>query len=170
MSNSFFCGYCLNLPRSSEIGTLNDCTFLEDENKASDNRWMHRPRIDWKKAEQRHLHGSVEQRIFEGLKKMIAVRKSIPAFADFNNRELIDVGNQHLFVFMRSNPLRTQDAVLVVANFNDKSQRLNLSDLGNRGQFQLGKLQDLATGEIPQHFKDELVIPAYRFYWLTVQR
>ena len=153
-----------------EIGTLNDCTFLEDENKASDNRWMHRPRIDWKKAEQRHLHGSVEQRIFEGLKKMIAVRKSIPAFADFNNRELIDVGNQHLFVFMRSNPLRTQDAVLVVANFNDKSQRLNLSDLGNRGQFQLGKLQDLATGEIPQHFKDELVIPAYRFYWLTVQR
>ena len=35
--------------------------------------------------------GSVEQRLFDGLKKMISVRKTIPAFADFNNRELLGV-------------------------------------------------------------------------------
>ena len=42
---------------------------------------MHRPIIDWEKAELRHQHGSVEQRIFDGLKKMI------------------EVENPHLFVF-----------------------------------------------------------------------
>jgi len=71
-----------------EIGTLNDCSFQQDEIKAGDNRWIHRPHIDWGQAELRHQHGSVEYRIFEGLKKMIAVRKTIQAFADFNNREL----------------------------------------------------------------------------------
>ena len=28
---------------------------------------------------------------------MIAVRKSIPAFSDFNNRDLLETGNPHLF-------------------------------------------------------------------------
>jgi amylosucrase len=150
-----------------EIGTLNDCTFLEDENKAHDNRWMHRPRIDWRQAELRHQRGTPQQKIFDGLKKMIAVRKSIAAFADFNNRELLDTGNEHLFVFMRSNPQQFNDRVLVVGNFDHSPQSLTLSDLGNRGLFEHGRLHDLYSGESPQIFKDKLVIPACSFYWLS---
>ncbi|OOZ35643.1 alpha-amylase family glycosyl hydrolase [Solemya velesiana gill symbiont] len=153
-----------------EIGTLNDCSFLEDEEKAGDNRWMHRPRIDWEKAERRNQHGSVEQRVFGGIKKMIAVRKATPAFADFNNRELLDVGNEHLFVFLRTHPEKSSESVLVVANFDASPQYLNLDDLGNRGVFQQGQLQDICSGESPALFKDQLVIPPYRFYWLTDQR
>ena len=152
-----------------EIGTLNDCSFLEDENKAGDNRWMHRPRIDWEKAEQRHQRGTVEQRIFDGLKKLISVRKAIPAFADFNNRELLTVDNEHLFVFLRSHPERPNETVLVVANFDDRPQYLDLVNLGNRGQFQYGQPQDLASGETPALFKNQLVVPPFRFYWLTDQ-
>ncbi|MGB5562870.1 MAG: amylosucrase [Sedimenticolaceae bacterium] len=150
-----------------EIGTLNDCTFLEDANKAHDNRWMHRPRIDWEKADRRHQHGTVEQRIFEGLQKMIAVRKSTPAFADYNNRLLIETGNPHLFVFMRNNPFLPNSNVLVVGNFDAAPQSLTLSDLSNRGHFEYAQLQDLYSGESPTLFKDQLVIPPYRFYWLS---
>lgn len=150
-----------------EIGTLNDCTFLQDENKAHDNRWMHRPKIDWEKAKLRHQHGTVEQRIYDGLKKMIAVRKSTPAFADYNNRTLIDAGNPHLFVFIRNNPFMLNDNVLVVANFDGFPQSLTLSDLSNHGHFELGQLRDLYSGESPQQFNGQLVVPAYRFYWLT---
>ena len=153
-----------------EIGTLNDCTFLQDENKAKDNRWMHRPRIDWEKAERRHSHGSVEQRIFTGLQKMIAVRKSTPAFADYNNRTLIETGNPHLFVFMRNNPFIHHDSVLIVGNFDSSPQSLTLSDLANRGQFAYGQLRDLYSGEAPTQFKDQLVVPSHRFYWLTDAR
>ncbi len=153
-----------------EIGTLNDCSFLDDENKAGDNRWMHRPRINWEKAELRSQHGTVEQRIFDGLKKLISVRKTIPAFADFNNRELLSVDNHYLFVFLRSHPERSNETVLVVANFDNKPQYLSLAKLGNRGQFQFGQPQDLASGETPAMFKDQLVVPPYRFYWLTDQR
>jgi amylosucrase len=150
-----------------EIGNLNDCTFLQDENKAHDNRWMHRPKINWEKAERRKQHGTVEQRIFSGLQKMIAVRKSTPAFADYNNRELLDTDNPHLFVFMRNNPFMHGNNVLVVGNFDSSPQSLTLSNLSNRGRFEFGHVQDLYSGESPTLFKDQLVIPPYRFYWLT---
>jgi len=150
-----------------EVGTINDSSFLDDAAKANDSRWMHRPRIDWNKVAQRKRHGSVEQRIFDGLQKMIAVRKSIPAFADFNNRELIETGNPHLFVFMRDLPMMGQGRVLVVGNFDSSPQALTLSDLGNRGHFEYSRLRDLYTGDIPRMFKNQLVIPPHKFYWLS---
>lgn len=153
-----------------EIGTLNERTYLEDESKASDSRWMHRPRIDWEKAQLRHSHGTVEQRVFDGLKRMIAVRKTVPAFADFNNRELVDVGNPHLFVCWRTSPVLTgSQSVLVVANFDAHPSYLDLADLGNRGMFGYGQLADLLTGESPAMFNGRLVIPPFHFYWLTDQ-
>ena len=152
-----------------EIGTLNDYSYLEDEAKAGDSRWLHRPDMDWSKAELRHRRGTVEQRLFDGVAGLIAVRKQIPAFADFNNRELLDTGNPHLFVFRRGNPFEMHDDVLVVANFDDAPQSLDLSELGNRGSFGFGELRDLCTGEAPVRFRDRLVVPPRRFYWLSAR-
>jgi amylosucrase len=149
-----------------ELGTLNNEDFINDAEKAQDSRWIHRPVYDWNLAEQRHQRGSVEQRIFDGLKQMIAVRKSIGAMADYNNRELIDVGNDHLFVFTRTNPAVVLDSVLVVANFNEQPELLNLQDLRNRGRFELGELRDAVSGAAPDRVKDHVVIPAYGFCWL----
>ncbi len=149
-----------------ELGTLNNNDYASDATKAADNRWLHRPRYDWQRAEQRHQRGSVEQRIFDGLKQMIAARKSLAAMADFNNRELIDVGNPHLFVFTRTNPVVPMESVLVVANFADRPEQFNLQDLRNRGRFELGELQDAVSGVSPTRFNDQIVIPAFGFYWL----
>lgn len=131
---------------------------------------MHRPNIDWEKAELRKRHGTIEQQIFGGLQKMIAVRKSTTAFADYNNRILLDTENPHLFAFMRSNPFVSTNSVLVVANFDTSPQSLTLSELSNRGQFEYAMLRDLYSGEAPKQFNDQLVVPPYRFYWLTDQR
>ncbi len=150
-----------------EVGTVNDYDYINDASKANDNRWMHRPRFDWEIAELRHKHGTVQQKIFSGLQKMIAIRKTISAFADYNNRELLYTGNPHLFAFMRSNPFRDGDEVLVVTNFDSSPQSLTLSDLGPRGRFDYRQLRDLYSGESPRMFKDQLVIPPYRFYWLS---
>jgi amylosucrase len=150
-----------------EIGTVNDCTYLEDEHKARDSRWAHRPKIDWKKAELRHQHGSPEQRIFDGLKHMIEARKSIAAFADYNNRELLEIENPHLFAFLRTNLEMPSEVVLVVANFDSEPQYLDMKDLGNRGGFQYSQIRDLHSGEAPTMFKDQLVVPPYHYYWLA---
>ncbi len=153
-----------------ELGTLNDSSFLEDIDKANDTRWIHRPRIDWQRAERRNIQGTVEQRVFDGLKRLIAVRKDTPAFADFNNRELIDVANPHLFAFLRTHPTLPAGAVLAVANFDANPQYLDLQVLSSRGLFRYGQVLDLASGERPAIFNDRVVIPPCRFYWLSSQR
>jgi amylosucrase len=150
-----------------EIGTLNDSSYLEDPAKANDSRWTHRPRINWEKAELRNTPGTIEHRLFSALKKMIAVRKEIAAFADFNNRELLDVGNPHLFVFARFEYDQPTSRILVVANFDSDPQHLNLEDISRKAYFRNGAIRDLYSGDKPAMFNEDLVIPPYRFYWLS---
>ena len=152
-----------------EIGTTNDYRYVEDERKSGDTRWMHRPTFDWDKAELRNKHNTIENRIFEALKKMIAVRKETPAFADFNNRELRDSGNPHLFSFCRINPYHASDRVLVVGNFDARPQHMEIDDIIPTGVVQQAQLHDLYSGEKPAMFKNALVIPPYRFYWLQAR-
>ncbi len=148
-----------------EIGALNDDSYRDDPYKKGDTRWVHRPSIDWEKAEKRNTVGSVEYEIFSALKRMVAVRKEIDVFADFNNRELIEVENPHLFVFGRYHLQKPNERVLVVANFSNKPQHLNLDDLESWGA-PFGPLIDLYRGETPDIFKNCLVIPGFSFYWL----
>ena len=152
-----------------ELGTLNDCSYLDDENKAGDSRWAHRPKFDWNKADLRQQSGTIEYQIFTAIKKMIAVRKEIPAFADFNNRELIHLDNPHLFVFSRFNLTRSTGGLLVVANFDARPQYLDLSNPSIKSSLAYGQIKDLISGDSPSIFKDQLVIPPYHFYWLTDQ-
>jgi hypothetical protein len=57
----------------NELGLLNDPSYRQDPTKAHDSRWLHRPRMDWSKAARRHDRETVEARIFDGLRALIAV-------------------------------------------------------------------------------------------------
>ena len=152
-----------------EIGTTNDYRYIEDERKSGDTRWMHRPRFDWEKAELRNRPNTVENRIFNALKKMITVRKEIPAFADFNNRELRDSGNPHLFAFSRVNHQHVSDRVLIVGNFDAHPQHMEFNSPQELGFMQHQQLYDLYSGEQPAMFKNALVVPPYHFYWIQAR-
>ncbi len=150
-----------------EIGTLNNYSYLEDEQKNIDNRWMHRPTIDWQKAEHRNQLGTPEFRIFSALKKMIALRKEISAFADYNNRELLEVENPHLFAFMRFDPLGSQSKIMVVGNFDNAPQWISLETLHLVGLSHYDSITDLYSGKKPPMLDDRIVIPPLSYYWLS---
>jgi len=151
------------------LGALNDDSYRDDPHKQGDSRWVHRPAIDWEVAARRNTPGTLEYKIFSVLKRMIAVRKEVQVFVDFNNRELIEVENPHLFVFGRYALNQSGERVLVAANFSNTPQHLNLEDIGSWGA-QYDQLFDLVKGESPDIFKNSLVIPGYGFYWLTAKR
>ncbi len=150
-----------------EIGTINDDAYLNDPHKATDTRWVHRPTIDWEKAARRNQPGTIEYRIFTALKRMIAVRTEISVFADFNNRELIDIENPHLFVFERYNWISRRDSVLVVANFDRLPHSLTLDELETWGRIDYGRLVDLYSGSQPDMVNHTVVVPGFSFYWLA---
>lgn len=149
-----------------EIGTLNCLEYLADPAKAADSRWMHRSSLDWNKAKKRRQAGSVEQRIFSTLKKLIALRKETAAFADFDNRQLLSVDNPNLLVFTRTDPLSNRNRILVMANFNHAAEVLPVEALTAHGIFMQGGLKNLCTGEALQTEGELIVLPALTCLWL----
>lgn len=149
------------------IGTLNSLEYLADSAKVTDNRWMNRSNFDWAKAERRHQNGSVEQRIFSPLKKMIALRKELPAFADFDNRQLITLENPNLLVFIRLDPQNQRNRVLVIANFNIEAQVLALDMLRRQGFFLQNAMRELCSGMTITIENDAITVPALSCCWLV---
>ena len=62
-----------------EIGMPNDWSFLEDVAAASDSRFVQRPVMDWLRVARRHEPGTVEQRVFDGFRRLVGARASVPA-------------------------------------------------------------------------------------------
>jgi amylosucrase len=148
------------------IGTLNNLEFLSDPATQNDSRWVHRSRFDWEKAEKRHQSGTVEQRIFSALKKLIALRKELPAFVDFDNRHLLLVENPNLLVFYRTDPENSRSRVLVISNFNVEPQPLPVDMLKPHGFYTYESMTDLCSGERVPVVDGQISIPALSFYWL----
>ena len=98
---------------------------------------------------------------------MIAIRKETSAFADFNNRELLEIDNEHLLCFIRFNHQRPSERVLVVANFDANPQYLNLDTVNGRGIKLYGHFIDLYSGRSPTRHDRRIVLQPYQFYWLT---
>jgi hypothetical protein len=65
-----------------ELALPNDTSYRNDPATRDDNRWMHRPRMDWEAAERRHDPTTVEGRVFaaafralaEARKRLIVLR------------------------------------------------------------------------------------------------
>ncbi|MFN3491412.1 MAG: amylosucrase, partial [Anaerolineales bacterium] len=67
-----------------EIGALNDYSYLQNPAHAYDSRWVHRPQADWEKYKKRKDSNTIEGRVFQGLRKLIELRKKHTAFAGGN--------------------------------------------------------------------------------------
>lgn len=149
------------------IAVLNDYSYIDDLSKSNDNRWVHRPKINWETADLRKKQGTVEYTVFNATKKMIAIRKEISAFADFNNRELVHLENEHLLCFVRFNHQRPSEKVLVIANFDANPQDLYLEPLRTIGFNIYSNFVDLYSGMKPEQCDSRITLQGYQFYWLT---
>jgi amylosucrase len=150
------------------VGTLNNDGYLQDSSKMNDNRWVHRPTLDWDVMALRNEPGTVQQRLFSQMKQMIAIRKEISAFADLNNRELIDMVNPHLFAFHRYVQTGMNPKVVVIANFDVHPQRAALHLFKQKNlQKAEGTLIDLCSGQTVQIEDDAIILPKLTAYWLA---
>lgn len=145
-----------------ELGTVNDRGYRSDPALAGDNRWMHRPRMDWVAAERRHLPGTVEHRIFSGLRRMIALRKGSPEFHGENDYLALDPGNPQVFAFLRESGERRTVSLL---NFSPDPQGVALGALSKVGLE--GPFLDKFTGLGVEARGDRLELGPYGFLWLT---
>jgi amylosucrase len=115
-AHSFFLGGIPMIFYGDEAGYTNDYSYLTDETKSYDNRWMHRPVIDWHKNELINTPGTVENIIFSGTQKLISIRKKIPAVADHNNLTWFKPYNIHVAGYARTYENKTFYGVFNFSN------------------------------------------------------
>jgi len=61
-----------------ELGMPNDPDWAREPGHGDDNRWAHRPRLDWARAARRHDLSTVAGKVFEGLAHLARVRSGLP--------------------------------------------------------------------------------------------
>ncbi len=137
-----------------EVGTLNDYSYRKDPHLAEDSRWIHRPNFDWIAAAQRNTPDTITGRIYQQLRHMIQLRKTLPMLSG-GNTTIFDVGNPHLLVFSR------KDKLIVVGNFSDRNQNIQLGAYVPVANDNI--LQDLLTGE---QFNGAIGVDPWQIRWL----
>jgi len=114
-----------------ELALRNDSSYLDDPAKATDNRWMHRPRMDWAVAERRHTPGTLESTIFAMFAGLAADRAAIGALDASAHHEVLRSPNPAVLCFTRSHP--AHGTFTMLANFGHATAVLSLADLGHAG-------------------------------------
>ncbi len=93
-----------------EIGLPNDEHWADDPAHAADNRWIHRPPMPWDgpgpiTVAHRHVWGTVEQRVFDGLTHRARVRAGLPHLHASVRSEPLDPSDPGVLAVVRHHPL-----------------------------------------------------------------
>lgn len=143
-----------------ELGLLNDYGYVDDPNHAADNRWLHRPQMDWEQAAARHDWQSITGRIFQGIQRLAAARKAaFPLHAEAGSYA-VWTNNDQVFGLLRSS---ARGRILVLANFSEQPQvarRHRLHEMTFTGP-----LQNRLDGRVWAEGAD-LTLEPYEVLWL----
>jgi amylosucrase len=144
-----------------EIGQLNEFSYLNDTLKADDNRWVHRPPMDWDRAALRHEEGRVEQRLFDGIRQLVAARKDLDVLHARADERVLDPGNDRVFAVER---VDADGRLLAVSNVSDTPQAVALSRFPAAwGQ---EPYRELVRDETALFASGRILLPPYGFRWL----
>ena len=110
-----------------ELGMCNDISYLDDPAKVDDNRWMHRPRMDWSVAQCRHVAGTLEARLFAVFAGLGADRAAIGALNASGQFAVLPSPDVHVLCFTRSHPAHGR--FTMVANFGHSTAVFPLADV-----------------------------------------
>ena len=120
-AQSFFIGGVPMIFYGDEAGYINDYSYLQDPAKSYDNRWMHRPNIDWQKNKNIDVEGTIEHTIFTSTQKLISIRKKLEIVADHKNLIWLTPHNIHIAGFLRSS---SDKKLYCLFNFNKEASYL----------------------------------------------
>ena len=143
-----------------ELALRNDVTYLADPESATDNRWMHRPWMDWAAAGRRHDPSTVEGRVFGWLQRLSAARRQLPALLGGAEASTWDVWDSRVFAWRRRHP-RSGNFV-GLANVSESAVEIPVQPLAG-----LGALHPVLSTDPVDFRGDRWVLPPLGCLWLA---
>ena len=108
-----------------EIAQENDYGYHDDPLKAEDSRYLHRGNLDWRKAERRHQDNTVENDIFDAIRRQEQLRSQYRVFDDSADTWLLDTHSDHVLGIGR---YCQGEKLLALFNFSDEEQSVWMDD------------------------------------------
>jgi amylosucrase len=105
-----------------ELGLPNDAHWADDPLHSRDNRWLHRPPMDWDAGQRRHDPASVEGRLFSGIQGMATTRARLLALRAGAATSVLDSGNRHVLAYARRHERGA--SFVGLANFSDHASEV----------------------------------------------
>jgi sucrose phosphorylase len=132
----------------SLLGSRNDYEGLES---SGINRRINREKLEYNCITSKLAVDESGSRIFEGLKKMISLRKGESAFSPYASQKVLDLG-ENIFALVRENK-ETEEKITCILNVDSKQIKIDKNIEG----------QDILTGK---KINGELILAPYEFLWI----
>jgi amylosucrase len=151
-----------------ELALRNDSSYADDPALADDNRWMHRPHMDWAAAKRRTEQDSLEAKTFGWIQRLTAARKATLALRTGGESEVIDCGDGRVLAWRRRHP--RSGNFIGLANFATEDAWVDTNRFGRPADSGTGAqapLTTLLSSDGPAEMSNDWVrVPGLGFLWL----
>jgi len=146
-----------------ELALRSDPAWTEDPAHEHDNRWMHRPLMDWAAAARRHDRESIEGRVFAAIRGLADARRSLLALRSGGRTELLPTENRSVLAYRRTHPRSAP--FLALTNFSDVTQSVDAGIIA-RAIASVPTHVHSSTGQLSIS-SGRIELPPWGFLWLA---
>jgi amylosucrase len=146
-----------------ELALCNDGRWAGDPARRHDNRWMHRPVMDWAAAARRTDPCSVEGRVFGAIRGLAEARRGLLALRSGGRTTILPTDNRGVLAYRRAHPRSAP--FLALTNFSDTAQSVDARIVDRAGLRQPRHVHS-TTGELVTS-TDRIQLPPWCFTWLS---
>lgn len=136
-----------------ELGQVNDYSYKDDAEKASDSRYLHRGAFLWELADKRKDLSAVQGQLFQMLNRLEQIRRQENVFSQEAEVYTYDVHNDSILGILRE---YKGERFIALFNFSESEQTAWMQEEGI--------FRNLVNGEIVE-VKDP-VLKGYDFVWM----
>ena len=136
-----------------ELGQVNDYSYKDDAEKASDSRYLHRGAFLWELADKRKDLSTVQGQLFQMLNRLEQIRRQENVFSQEAEVYTYDVHNDSILGILRE---YKGEQFIALFNFSESEQTAWMQEEGI--------FRNLVNGEIVE-VKDP-VLKGYEFVWM----
>lgn len=136
-----------------ELGQVNDYSYKDDAEKASDSRYLHRGAFLWELADKRKDLSTVQGQLFQMLNRLEQIRRQENVFSQEAEVYTYDVHNDSILGILRE---YKGERFIALFNFSESEQTAWMQEEGI--------FRNLVNGEIVE-VKDP-VLKGYEFVWM----
>jgi amylosucrase len=146
-----------------ELALRSDASWAGEPAHEQDNRWMHRPQMNWHAAERRQDPSSLEGRVFAAIRGLSEARRSLLALRSGGSTELLPVENRSVLAYRRAHPRSA--SFLALTNFSDVTQAVDAGIIARAGLYEPAYVHS-STGQLSIS-AGRIELAPWSFLWLT---